>query len=63
MQTDKFQVVIDVIHKIAMIILVIFLIGAMWQMNQRMLNLTSEIHQSYLSLDAIKLLIKNSWWF
>jgi cell division protein FtsL len=61
--TEKFQVIVDIIHKIAMIILVIFLIGAMWQMNQRMLNLTSEIHQSYLSLDAIKLLIKNSWWF
>jgi hypothetical protein len=60
---DKFQIVIDIIHKIAMIILVIFLIGAMWQMNQRMLNLTNEIHNSYLSIDAIKLLIDKSWWF
>jgi hypothetical protein len=59
----KFQIVIDIIHKIAMIVLVILLIGAMWKMNQLMTNLISEIHKSYLSLDSIKILIKDSWWF
>jgi len=59
----KFQTTVDVGHKIAMIILVILLIGAMWKMNQLMLNLIKEIHQSYLSLDSIKILVDNSWWF
>jgi len=59
----KFQIVIDIIHKIAMIVLVILLIGAMWKMNQLMTNLINEIHKSYLSLDTIKILIDKSWWF
>ena len=60
---EKFQTITDVVHKFAMIILVILLIGAMWKMNQLMLNLIKEIHMSYLSLDSIKILINNSWWF
>lgn len=63
MQIDKFQVIIDIIQKIAMIILVILLIGAMWQMNKLMLNLINEFHSSYVTLEAIRGLIDNSWWF
>jgi hypothetical protein len=46
-----------------MIILIIFLIGALWQMNTLMNKLIGEMHKSYLSLDAIKILVDKSWWF
>ena len=62
-QLQKLQPIVDILHKLSMIILVILLIGAMWQMNTLMNKLIEELHKSYLSLDTIKVLIDKSWWF